>query len=154
MRLVLEIWRYIPKANRAIMTFNSSFFWLKSVNCNWFQIMYWKDFAPQFVFVRCNITYIYTPHFSEVERGGILVSRRPSVCPWTESCPLRNFHNDSWIHFIFTHLIKQLMKRCRVYRVFFFLQNSKIRIFGKFFKLVTLTSSCFDLGSEMTQWYE
>ena len=36
--------------------------------------------------------------------------------------------------------------RCKV-----FLQNSKIWIFGKFFKFVTLTLSCFDLGSDMNQ---
>ena len=43
-------------------------------------------------------------------------SVRPSVRPsdslWTESCPLCIIYNTHWIHFIFTHLIKQLQKVC------------------------------------------
>ena len=35
----------------------------------------------------------------------------------------------------------------------FFFLNSKIWIFGKFFKFVTLALSCFDLGSDMNQYY-
>ena len=35
-----------------------------------------------------------------------------SVCRWTESCPLCIFINTCWIHFIFTYLIKQLLKMC------------------------------------------
>ena len=54
----------------------------------------------------------YTPRFNEVERGGIPVSRRPSVrlsiCLWTKPCPLCISHNTSRIHFLFVHLIKQL----------------------------------------------
>ena len=62
----------------------------------------------------------FTPRFNEVERGVywfhfVRPSVSPSVCPsvrlWTESCPL---HNISRIHFIFTHLIKQLQKVCHV----------------------------------------
>ena len=57
-------------------------------------------------------------------RGGILVSPCPSVCPsirpsvslWTESCPLCIFHDTSRFHFIFTHLINQLQKLCRMLR--------------------------------------
>ena len=45
---------------------------------------------------------------------GILVSPCPSVHLWTESCPLCIFCNTRRIHFIFTHLIKQLQKVCRV----------------------------------------
>ena len=39
---------------------------------------------------------------------------RPSVHPWTKSCPLCIFHNTSQIHFIFADLIKQLQKMCSV----------------------------------------
>ena len=45
-----------------------------------------------------------------------------SVCPlvrlWTESCPLCIFHNTCWIHFIFTHLIKQIQEMYHVYNIF------------------------------------
>ena len=43
---------------------------------------------------------------------GFTLSVCPSVRLWTESCLLCIFHNTSWIHFIFTHLIKQLQKVC------------------------------------------
>ena len=63
------------------------------------------------------------PHFNEVERGVywfhvVRLPVRPSVRPsarlWTESCLLCIFNNTSRIHFIFTHLIRQLQKMCRV----------------------------------------
>ena len=53
----------------------------------------------------------------------------PSVRLWTTSCPLCIFHNNSRIHIIFIHLIKQLQKVCRVLT---FLKNSKIWIFADF----------------------
>ena len=65
----------------------------------------------------------YTPRFNEVEGGvywfhvvrpSVRLSVRPSVRLWTESCPLCIFHNTCRIHFIFTHLINQLQKVCRV----------------------------------------
>ena len=59
---------------------------------------------------------LYLP-LNEVEGGyshRILVSPCPSVRLWTESCPLCIFYNTHRIHFIFTHLIKQLQKVCRV----------------------------------------
>ena len=104
--------------------------------------------------------YLY-PLINEVEGGytGFTLSVRlsvhlsvlPSVCASVplcrELCPLCIFYNIYWIHFIFTHLIKQLQKVCRV-TVFF--QNSTIWSFGKFFNFVTLTLSCFDLRSNMS----
>ena len=78
--------------------------------------------------------------------GGILVSVRPSVRlsvrPSRIPCPLCNAYSSGWIHFIYTRLIKQLQKVCRMYS---FLQNLKIWIFGNFLKFVTLTLSCFHL---------
>ena len=61
----------------------------------------------------------YTPCFNKVERGEywfhvVHLSVRPSVLLWTESCPLCNLHNTGRIHFIFTHLGKQLQEMCRV----------------------------------------
>ena len=71
--------------------------------------------------------------------GGTLVSHSPSVRLWTESCPLCISHNTSRIHFKFTDLINQLRKVCRVLR---FVKNSKIWIFGNFFKCSPFTLSC------------
>ena len=65
-----------------------------------------------------------------------------SVRLWTESCPPCIFPNSRLIHFIFTHLIKQLQKMCSVY----FFQNSQIWSFGEFFNFVTLTLSFFWVG--------
>ena len=74
----------------------------------------------------------YTPRFNEVERRytGFTSSVRPSVHPpsvrlWTESCQLCNSHNTSWLHFMFTHRIKQLQKVCCVYFCFSTFQNMK-----------------------------
>ena len=53
----------------------------------------------------------------------------PSVRLWTTSFPLCIFHNNSRIHIIFIHLIKQLQKVCRVLTFF---KNSKIWIFADF----------------------
>ena len=90
----------------------------------------------------CNY---YTPHTTKL-LGGILVSLRPSVRLSRIHCPLCSAYTSGWIHFIFIHLIKQLQKVCRLLS---FLQNLKIWIFGNCFKFVTLTLSCFDLGSDV-----
>ena len=59
----------------------------------------------------------------------LLSSLCPSVCPyvclWTESCPLCVFNNTCQILFIFTHLIKQFQKVCRMY--FFFSKLNKLK---------------------------
>ena len=59
---------------------------------------------------------------------------RPSVCSsirlWTEWCLLCNFHNTSRIHFIFTHLIKQLQKVCHV--LSFFAKFQQLNFWKKF----------------------
>ena len=51
---------------------------------------------------------LFYPLLQQSWKGGILVSPCPSVCLWTELCPLCIFNNTHQIHFIFTHLIKQL----------------------------------------------
>ena len=46
---------------------------------------------------------------------GFTPSVRPSVPrPSRITCPLCSIYSSDWIHFIFTHLIKQLQKVCRV----------------------------------------
>ena len=63
----------------------------------------------------------------------------PSIRPSRILCLLCSAYSSGWIHFIFTHLIKQPQKVCRVLS---FSQNLKIWNFGNFSKFVTLTSSC------------
>ena len=82
---------------------------------------------------------ILTPASMKLKGGilhGFMSSVHPSVCLsvclWTKLCPFCNFHNTSRIHFIFTHLIKQFPKVCRIWSI---LQNSKLWIFGKFCNL-------------------
>ena len=95
-------------------------------------------------------THLVIPSAQRSCWGGILVSLRlsvrPSVRPSHIPCPLCSAYSFGWIHFIFVHLIKQLQKVCRVWS---FLQNFKICIFDNFLKFVTLTLSCFDLGSDV-----
>ena len=74
-------------------------------------------------FVLFYVTPNYTSHFNEVESGVywfhlVHPAVRPAVRLWTESCPLCIFNNTRRIHFIFTHLIKQLQKVCCVYSVY------------------------------------
>ena len=55
------------------------------------------------------------PPASTKLKGGILVSPCPSVCPsvclWTESCPLCIFNNTHRIHFIW-HILSSNFRRC------------------------------------------
>ena len=60
--------------------------------------------------VACIYVIIILPTW----RGYTLVSPCPSVHLWTEWCPLCIFNNTRRIHFIFTYLIKQLQKVCRM----------------------------------------
>ena len=64
-----------------------------------------------------DLTHLVIPPASmKLKEGyiGFASSVHLSICLWTELCPLCNFHNTSQIHFIFTHLIKQLQKMCRL----------------------------------------
>ena len=94
--------------------------------------------------------YLIIPHTQRSCWGGILVSLHPSVCPSRIPCLLCSAYSSGWIHFIFINLIKQLQEVCCMK---WFLQNFKIWIFGSFFKFVTLTLSCFDLGSDVNHQY-
>ena len=84
----------------------------------------WRHFCFS-VGIQMTVADYYTLHFNKVERGGytgftlsVCQNVRLSVRPWTESYPLCISINTRWIHFIFTHLIKQL-RRCVAYKVFF-----------------------------------
>ena len=104
-----------------------------------------------------DILLLY-PQLQRNWNGGILVSRRPSVCPsvhpsvrlWTKPCPLCIFHNTSRIHFIFAHVIKQLQRVCRVQGL---LQNSKIWNFGKFLEFVS-QNACVLVVLVLWKWSE
>ena len=78
--------------------------------------------------------------------GGILVSLRPSVRPSRIPCPLCNTYSSGWI-FSYSHILSSNFRRCDLGKV-----SCKISIFEFltfFFKFVTLTLSCFDLGSDV-----
>ena len=72
-----------------------------------------------------SIAFYYAPA-QRSWRGytGFAVSICPSVRLWTESCSLCIFHNTRRIHFIFTHLFKQLQKVFGVYS-FYKIKNLK-----------------------------
>ena len=125
--LILEIWQYIFGATPyeewgLVVTY-----------------LIWVD-PNSFLAMKSNTNLVYyTPCFNKVERGVywfhlVHLSVRLSIRLWMESCPLCILHNTSWIHFIFTHLIKKLQKVCHV------------QIFNSNF-------SSFDLGSNMNQSY-
>ena len=72
------------------------------------------------------ITYIcyYTTATTNLKGGytSFTLSARLSVCPpWTEWYPLCIFHNNSLIHFIFTHLFNQLQTVYCVNKIFRFI---------------------------------
>ena len=52
-------------------------------------------------------------HYMKLKLG-TLVSFCPSLRLWTESCPLCILYNTRRIHFLFTHLIKQLQRVCHM----------------------------------------
>ena len=124
MHLILETWRYV------------------SVHCGWFLVLLsLMTFAMYYVI-------IIPPHFNEVERGVNWFHVRLSVnrivsTPYLPQYQLHPFH--IYISYQATSEGVWCVK-------LFFLQNSKIWIFGKYFKFATLTSSCFDLGSDMNQY--
>ena len=95
---------------------------------------------------------IIIPHASTKLNGGILVSHRPSVC--LSVCPsvarivsTMYLHNTGWI----IHICRCYQTTSEGVPCVEVLQNSKIWIFGKFFKFVTLILSCYDMGSDMYQ---
>ena len=76
----------------------------------------------------------------------VCLSICPSVHLWTESCPLCIFCNTCRIHFLCTHLIKQLQKVFHMYHFF-----SKFRSL-KFWQILSICNFDFvkfDLGSNM-----
>ena len=95
--------------------------------------------------------YLLYPRSTKL-KGGILVSPCPSVCPsicgqkcsCSVSCTIVA-GSTSCLHILLSNF-----RKCAACNFFLFFQNSKIRIFGKFFKFVTLTLSYFDLGSNMS----
>ena len=47
-------------------------------------------------------------------RLSVCVSVHPSVCLWTDACPLCIFNNICPIYFMFTRLVKQLQTMCHI----------------------------------------
>ena len=97
-------------------------------------------------FIHFILFFYYTPtltppHPQRSWKGytGFTLPVCPSVRLWAESCPQCIIQNTNCIHFIFTDLINQLQKVCRVLS---FVTNSKIWNFGNFFKISPFTLSC------------
>ena len=93
----------------------------------------------------------YTPRSTKL-KGGILVSPCPSVCP--SVCGQNRVRSVSSTilarSISYLHILSSNLRRCITCDFFFFkIEVLKIWSFGKFFKIVTLTLSCFDLGSNM-----
>ena len=60
---------------------------------------------------------MFTPDYdtpASTKLKGGYTSFTLSVRLWTEKCPLCVFNNTRWIHYIFVHLIKQLLKVCHM----------------------------------------
>ena len=98
------------------------------------------------------LAILIIPPASMKLKGGILVSHRPSVCPSvcgqncvhsvTSTIPARSI---SYLHTILSNF-----RRCVACKGFATCQHFN---FWQIFKFVTLTFSCFDLESDMNQWY-
>ena len=87
------------------------------------------------------IYHYYTTHTTKL-LGGILVSLRPSVRPASR---VRSVAPTVLVGSIsYLYILSSNFRRCVVCKV-----SCKIWIFGNFFKFVTLTLSCFDLGSDV-----
>ena len=68
----------------------------------------WK-FIGNFIWMSFQAGRIITSHLPAYRP-----SDRPSIRPFRIPCLLCSAYSSSWIHFIFTHLIKQHQKMCRV----------------------------------------
>ena len=91
-------------------------------------------------------TQLLYPKFNEVEGGytGFILSVCLSVCVCGQN-HVRCVSSIILARFIlYLRILSSNFRRCVAYNFFF-----KIKRPGKFFKFVTLTLSCFDLGSNM-----
>ena len=102
----------------------------------------------------CNLNHgqannFIIPPLNEVE-GGYAVSPCPSVHLFAYGQNrIRSVSSTILTRSIsYLHILSSNFRRCVMYKVFFF-KIKKIGSFGKFFKFVTLSLSCFDLGSNV-----
>ena len=93
-------------------------------------------------------TSIFISPASTKLKGGILVSLCPSVCPSVDrivsAVYLQQYSSDPFHNCTSYQATSEGVSRVKFV--------SKFTNFGKFFKLVSLTFSSFDLGSNMTQY--
>ena len=70
----------------------------------------------------------HIPCFNEGEMGyaGFTLSSCPSLCLWTESCPLCIFNKTRRIHFIFALILSSNFRRCVTCKVCFKIRKSEI----------------------------
>ena len=81
--------------------------------------------------------------------GSILVSVGPSI---HHACRVRSVAPTVLVGSVsYSYILSNNFRMCVASWYVSFLLNCKIRLFGSFFKFVTL--SCFDLGSDVNHWY-
>ena len=110
-------------------------------------LVYWRIYASS---RSSRPRWVIIPSASTKLKGGILVSHCPSVrlsvCGQNR---VRSVSSTILVGSIsYLHILSSNLRRCVTCKVCF---KTKKRNFGEFFKLVTLTLSSFDLGSNMTQ---
>ena len=113
------------------------------IYCHWVKTAAISQWYFYIHFLELKLFLIYPPSTKLKVGYTGFTSIRLSVRLWTESCPLCNFHNISQIHFIFTHLIKQLQKVCQVLFIFAKFQNLS---FWQIFQICNLNFVMFWLG--------
>ena len=84
--------------------------YFETSSCNNFQCISGNMYTVNFC---CILLY---PPLQQSWMGSILVPLCLSVRLWWEWCWLCIFHNTSWIHFIYAHLMHQLDEMCHMLR--------------------------------------
>ena len=100
--------------------------------------------------VTSECVYIYYNPCTTKLLGGILVSLHPSVCLsvrlTSHVCSVAPTVLVGSISYLC--ILSSNFRKCVTCKV-----SCKIWTFGNFLKFITLTLSCFDLGSDMNHWY-
>ena len=111
------------------------------------------DFGQHWHGIHCIVLFMYccselTIPSAQQSCWGVywFHSIHPSVRPSRIPCLLCSTYSFGWIHFIFLYILTSKFGRCVTCSP---LWNFKIKIFGNFLNFVTLTLSCFDLGSDV-----
>ena len=88
---------------------------VKTVPGKWWNLCVFSKTSLQHVFISTTCSPVHDwrgVYWFHLVRLPVYPSTQVRL--WTESCPFCTFNNTHQIHFIFTHLIKQLQKACHV----------------------------------------